>query len=111
MFIPQVLYFNKLCWRKSDCFSVIVVHMIIKILDKGPLLVSLRYSYFKCLLYISVVRLKPIILGVRRRVAQWVVSWCWDQGVQTPLQSACRCVPETLHPKVLLWGLPTVLSM
>ena len=31
--------------------------------------------------------------------------------VQTPLQSACRCVPETRHPKLLLWGLSTVLSM
>ncbi|XP_033938432.2 ankyrin repeat and SOCS box protein 14-like [Pseudochaenichthys georgianus] len=39
-------------------------------------------------------------VGVRIRGSQ----------VQTPLQSACRCVPETLHPK-LLWGLSTVLSV
>ena len=52
----------------------------------------------------------------KRHVAQWasalvLIGRIRGAQVQTPLQSACRSVPETLHPKVLLWRLPTVLSM
>ena len=56
----------------------------------------------------------PINIYIHREVvAQWASVQVLGSGeqVQTPLQSACRCVPETLHPKLLLRGLSTVLSM
>ena len=53
-----------------------------------------------------------IVSEVGRRVVQWVVRWCSGHRFKPHCsQHVVVSLGKTLHPKLLLWGLPTVLSM